>query len=757
MAFGIALSVRSRVRECTPALLNQVLDSHQTARVCAEIEDALEQVKRGEMSREDFETLKAERKKQLAILTPHATFPKGRRHNEDAVPSGLSMYDIDHIADPRGYFRAMIGDRAGELGIVLAHVTPSTEGLRLFFVMPSGMNLEQAQRWMSRQLGDENYDGCVKDLARCSFVVPRDYILYLDEEELFKERSLTPNPSPKGEGSSYQQAQTIPAGVSTPLSLGEGTGERLFKGIPYQDIIAEWFRRTGGEPQTGERNDRLHRLAAHLRYITDNDEAQLLSIMPRYGLSEDEMRGLIHSACQAKFCSMPLVLRKVVAELSDNHSATATDVLASLQPQMPKRLSKLMRLLVSKEPKVYHPTVANAVFPSLAAHFVGVKFPYIDNTLREATFMQCTVAPMSSGKSCVDRVVERIIADIRERDRVNIDRENEWKQQCKTRGSNKEKPRRPEGLCIQVLDTDMTNAAFVQKLVDAQGKYLYTMADEVELFYQLKTNGNKSVGKIFRLAFDNKPYGQVRVGVESVSGSQPLRWNWNASTTIQQGKRFFRNMMADGTLSRINFSTILVERDQPIPVHGTYDTQFDEQLKPYIDRLNAARGVVDCPQARKLVKRMLDENAEVTGLGDDELYERLSYRAVIIAWLKAMTLYVAEGRWSKEIEEFAVWSMRYDMWCKTMLFGEEMRQQMAGEVLADHRGPQNLLCLLPDTFTRDDALRMRLQQGRDDKVTPMLCTWRNRGYVEYNSESQRYNKIGKWASAAIDNNVNNKQ
>lgn len=358
--------------------------------------------------------------------------------------------------------------------------------------------------------------------------------------------------------------------------------------------------------------------------------------------------------------------------------------------------------------------------------------------------MCCTIAPMSSGKSCVDRPVEHILKDIRERDEMNINRENEWKQQCKTRGSNKEKPRRPEGLCIQVMDSDMTNAAFVQKLVDAGGKYLYTIVDEVELFYQLKTSGNKSVGKIFRLAFDNKPYGQVRVGVDSVSGSMPLRWNWNASTTVQQGQQFFRSMKADGTLSRINFTTIKAERGMDIPIHGIYDEQFDADLKPYIDRLNAASGTIDCPQARRLVKRMLKENAEIADLSDDELYERLSFRAVILAWLKAMTLYVAEGQWSKQIEEFAVWSMHYDMWCKMMFFGEEMRQQMQGEIVKMKRGPMNMLSLLPERFTEREALQVRLSNGRDDRVQPMLNTWRSRGYVVMDAATGEYVKAGAW-------------
>ena len=420
---------------------------------------------------------------------------------------------------------------------------------------------------------------------------------------------------------------------------------------------------------------------------------------------------------------------------------TAKQLLGAEPPEMPKRLPKLVKLAISKEPKIYHRTAANAIFPALGAHFDGVKFIYSDGTPREATFMCCTMAPMSSGKSCVDRVAEPLLADIRERDKVNIERENEWKQECKTRGANKEKPKRPEGLCIQVLESDMTNAAFVQKLVDAGGKYLYTIVDEVELFYQLKTNGNKSVGKIFRLAFDNKPYGQVRVGVDSVSGSRELRWNWNASTTIQQGQRFFQNMKADGTLSRINFTTIITERGQAMPIHGNYDDpQFTEALKPYIGRLNAAKGTITCHQADRLIKRMLNDCARIADLADDELYEKLSYRAVVIAWLKAMTLYVAEGKWSKEIENFAVWSLHDDMWCKMQFFGDDMREQMKGEVIRLKPGPRNLLEQLPDVFTTEEAENVRLANGMERKASNMLSMWKKRGYIIHDPTTNHYIK-----------------
>ena len=343
MKFGISNNVRSRVR--------QALDSPLVARVCAEIEDALEAVRRGEMSKDDFETLKAARKKMLPVITPHATFKNGRRLNTDAVPSGLSMYDVDHINDPRAYYDTKVRGREAELGIVLAHVTPSTEGLRLLFVIPrANMALDEAQRWMSARLGDDTYDGAVKDLARCSFLVPREYVLYLDEERLFGNEQLTmdneqladatpchaersiaePKHLTDAAGRSFAEAQDDKEGEvpTAPLLRKGGVSEMCFKGVPYSQIIQQWFRLAGGEPVPGERNDKLHRLASHLRYIADNDEALLLQVMPRYGLSEEEMKGLIHSACSAKWYSMPKMLQQALENEErrmKNEESTAED------------------------------------------------------------------------------------------------------------------------------------------------------------------------------------------------------------------------------------------------------------------------------------------------------------------------------------------------------------------------------------------------------------------------------------------------
>ena len=403
MAFGMALSVRSRVRECTPALFNQVVDSEQTARVCAEIEDALEKVKRGELSREDFETFKAEQKKRLAIFTPHAMFPKGRRVNEDAVPSGLSMYDVDHIGatpSPRDGSLNSLYQRLVEhtlakkaitdegmiaelkrLGICLVHVTPSTEGFRLFFVMPDGMNLEEAQKWMSRQLGDADYDGCVKDLARCSFVVPRDYILYLDEEELFKERKIAVG------GDLKSPIQRI--GIANPDEQGNmnGNDELCFKGIPYSSIISEWWRRNGGEPAEGERNVKLHKLAVNLRAICDNKREVLMAVMPRFGLSETELKSIVDSACKEEPKGVSKVMQQIVREAALSSSPEEDTIDEELQDNSSplgglkgglRSLPIGLRESLVGVPVSMHMPVLCSVLPIAAAYADGVRVEYCD-------------------------------------------------------------------------------------------------------------------------------------------------------------------------------------------------------------------------------------------------------------------------------------------------------------------------------------------------------------------------------------------
>ncbi len=726
---GIAPNFKSNVTTCTLEALYAAMESPQTVEICADIERALQQVKSGEMSREEFETLKRDKKKLLPVLTPHATFSDGQLQNKTAQPSGLSMYDIDHIQNPREYFQSQVGNRCAELGIVVAHITPSLEGLRLIFEMPEGMSLAEAQKWMSQQLDDTDYDGSVKDFARCSFIVPRAYLLYIDEEELCKKREMkAAAPKKKSE---HPECSGTPEGPVQPASI---RNLRIFDlclteaGLSIEDIdqvgIFNWH------------NSLVAILSVGICRLMTEEElcAVLAQRMPNY-FKEQDCRRLVsdfYKDYTRMNAPMSSRLRAIYAESvtgQKDKPLASEQLLGEEPPELPKRLPKSIQLFTSKEPDIYKPAVIMSLFPALGAHLVDVHFPYADHTMHEATFMTCCMAPMSSGKSCIGRVCDPIMADIKARDDENRKREDEWKETCRSMGSNRQKPKRPDDLTIQIMSSDLTNAALVQKLQDAHGHFLYTQVDEVELFSQLKVNGSSGqIGKIFRLAYDCGFYGQERVGIQSVSGRPQMRWNWNASTTIQRGQHFFRSMMADGTLSRISFSTIRTYRGMPMPIHGIYDEKFSNELKPYIDRLNAAKGIIDLPQAQRLIRRLDKEAKDTAWLTDDATYEVASYRAVVSAWLRAMTLYLAEGKWTKSIEELAMWSFKYDMWCKTHFFGQQMNIQMAGEVICQ-RGPQNMLDMLPDDFTKEDARQIRIKQGKPGNPSQMLCMWEKRGYI----------------------------
>ena len=760
MKFGISNNVKSRVvRECTPELFHQAMRSELVAEVCAEIADGLERLRRGELTKEEYDTLKAGLKKRLPIFTPHATFRNGRRLNADAIPSGLSMYDVDHINDPRGYWeqkRQELEARGVMRYVVLAHITPSTEGLRLFFIIPAGMDLAEAQRWMSQQMGDGNYDVSVKDYARSSFVVPEGYVLYLDEERLFGNEESLKNEERKMKNEEW------PADGENSSFGGEAdilhSSLPKFKGIPYSEIIGQWFKLAGGEPVQGERNDKLHRLASHLRYIVDNDEALLLQVMPRYGLSEEEMKGLIHSACSAKWYAMPKMMRQALnngegkmekGELSASNEETNSQ-LSILNSPLPKRLPALIKLLVSRTPDVYKAAVAHAVFPSLGAHLHKVRFRYIDNVEHEATLMNVLMAGTGAGKDCISEPINRIMADIRRRDEDNLRREREWKNEVTSKGANKDKRQRPEGLIIQEIDADMTNPAFVMRMAEADGHFLYTKLNEIDQFDALKGTGRAGQQfQIMCLAFDpGNRYGQTRVGAQSVTEKVTIRFNWNAATTIQKGRRYFSKVLTDGPISRINFCTI-PEREigADMPVYGTYDAAFDEELRPYIENLVKAQGLIDCPQAYRLAQKLKEECADFARLSQSRVYENLSFRANVIAWLKACVLYVANGcQWDKTFEDFIRWSLQYDLACKMEFFGSAIEEAQAANP-NKQKGPRNLLELLPDNFSYREAVEVRLQAGMDEKGTQnMLNQWGYRNYIaritNYNYSKLKFKKDG---------------
>ena len=739
MSFGIANNIRSEVRECTPDLLNQALDSPQVARTCAEIEDALEKSRKGEITQDEYETLKGQLKKKLPIITFHATFQNGRRKNDEAILSGLSIYDLDHIPNPREKW-AEIEAHKEELGILLAHISPSLEGLRLVFIMPQGMDLAQAQAWMAQQLGDAQYDSCVKDYARCSFVVPREYVLWMDVDALFAPRSNTESHgvlnNPADDNINNEKKNNS---VELRVLSGEKSYPQTYEDIPYESIVETLEEQMGGQPEHGSRNNFIFSMACHLRYICNDDPDWIAQVLPTYGEAKEKWMASIRSACarnQTK--TIPRIMKRTLTICKERIQAEDADTQdddPNQPPKMPQRLPPLIKLLVSKTPKIYRPAVAHAVFPALGAHLWRTSFRYIDNVEHEATLMNVLMAGTGAGKNCITEPINRILKDIRARDKENMMREKEWNNEMQTRGANKDKRQRPEGLVIQEMDPDTTNAAFVRRLNEAEERFLYARMNEIEQFEALRTNGNRyAYFQIMCLAFDpGNVYGQTRVGTGSVCERACIRFNWNASTTLHKGKAFFRRVLTDGPISRINFCTI---PEQPIgsdmPVYGTYDANFDEELRPYIERLNKARGLIECKGAKILAKKMMQENAEFARLSQSRVYENLSFRANVIAYLKAMVLYVAHGEvWDKVMEEFVRWSLQYDMWCKMHFFGEEIEAADGPPKTAKKKGPQNLLELLPDTFTREEAHQMRLRQGiKSGSVGLMLASWKKRGYIE---------------------------
>ena len=411
-------------------------------------------------------------------------------------------------------------------------------------------------------------------------------------------------------------------------------------------------------------------------------------------------------------------------------------------PPMPGKLPKLVELLISKTPEIYQPAVAHAIFPPLATHLWNTRFRYIDNVEHEATLMTCLLAGTGAGKSCVQMPISMIMEDIRKRDQENLKREKEWKEEMMRKGANKDKRKRPDNLIIQEIDADMTNPAFVMRTAEAKGHFLYTSLNEIDQFDALKGIGNQHF-RIMCLAFDpGNQYGQTRVGTQSVTERVTVRFNWNASTTIQKGQRYFSKVLTDGPLSRINFCTIPQrEIGDKIPVYGTYDDQFRKELKPYIENLCMATGLIDCPEAYRLAEILSEENADFSQVTQNRIYENFTFRANVIAYLKACVLYVANGcRWEPEIENFIRWSERYDLWCKMRFFEEDIQKANNVGEHSNKRGPSNLLQSLPDTFTEQQVVEARAALGLSEEGTAhLLSTWVYRKYVKRGSENYHSN------------------
>ena len=545
--------------------------------------------------------------------------------------------------------------------------------------------------------------------------------------------------------SSTTLANPMPVKFPTHYTLSGQDGSIEIPYLPMGEcctsIVRELERQMGGAPEPGMRSNFIFCMACHLRHVCDDNAEWIAGIMPTYGQEHDKWLGDIRQACNRnQKPEMSRIMQKTLEACKMDMLVEMGAQECSMPPAMPKRLPPLIKLLTSRTPDIYKPAVAHAVFPALASYLWRTRFRYVDNTLHEATLMNVLMAPTGAGKSCISEPINRILKNMRERDRENLRREKEWKQLVQAKGANKDKPQRPEGLVIQEIDPDMTNAAFVQRLADAEERFLYTKMNEIDQFDALKTSSrSKAQFQIMCLAFDHgNTYGQTRVGCGSVSERVSIRFNWNASTTIQKGRKYFNQVLTDGPVSRINFCTI-PEREigADMPVFGTYDAEFDEQLRPYIERLEKARGLVTCPKAEALSKRLIEGCADFAVLSGSRSYENLSFRANVIAYLKAMVLYIAGGeKWDKTLEDFITWSLHYDLWCKMNFFANDMDEAEIAMRRQGHRGPQNMLDLLPDEFTREEVHLLRQSQGiTTGSTSKMLSNWKHRGYITLFSNS----------------------
>ena len=526
--------------------------------------------------------------------------------------------------------------------------------------------------------------------------------------------------------------------------------EQTYDGVPYEEIVKSLVDLMGGAPAHGNRNNFIYREACLLRYICNSEAAWIKQVIEIFGEDETKALASVESACKvAQSSEMPQLVKQAVELARKNHLAKqATEkagIYAEVPPQLPAKLPKLIKLLTSKVPDDFKAPVAMAVFPPLAAHLKGVNFRYIDNQVHEAAMMNLLVAPMSSGKSAVNGPIDSIIEDLVQMDKVNRQKEQEWKDEVNTMGDNKKKPVRPEDICIRIVSPDLTRAAYIQRLDDAQkagDAYLYCKMDEVDM---LKKFNDPS--QLIRLCWDNSEDGQERVGTKSVTARVKTRFNWNASSTIAVTQKFFSvREVADGAVSRLSLATIFLPEFAPCPVVGNYDAQFKSQLAPYIHQLNATSGFKECRKARQLIERLGSELMELAQLAYNKPYAEFAKRGLANGFRRAMVLYLANGeKWEKAIEDFIVWSVKYDLWCKMRFFGNQMQEAIDADNRSIYHasGVSNLLLFVHDTFDKAEIQEVCMVHGTKTKLAVLLCTWKKRGFIVKN-EDGTFSKTAKF-------------
>ena len=729
-------------------------------------------------------------KSELPFFCPHyGMFKNNVRRQENALPESFLFQTIIDVDDKEYVEKAI--EKARELncssgiwnGSLLHLCYSARKKLHIGIRMPVGMTIEETQKAYCEALGVPYDESCITP-ERMIFLTDKDSEIYrskmwcavMPESEIqarrkaFLDRGLTVDGRGDAKVNSLQftvNGNSNDNVQNNRLSGNHGTGE-LGEASEKNLIAFDLFVQSAGLEgmaidTVGSRHSSLLAImsAGASRVMSEEELMKVVRTkMPSY-YQEPDCHQLIHDfyakyADSCKPMSRDVIRVNALAEQkanevkseerrvkNSNADGNYTVQSSNLQvqssdedypepPAMPEKLPKLVELLISRTPEIYKPAVAHAIFPPLATHLWQTSFRYIDNVVHEATLSTCLLAGTGAGKSSVDKPIRYIMEDIRKRDAENLKREKEWKEEVTRKGANKDKRKRPDNLVIQEIDADMTSPAFVMRTAEAQGRFLYTSLNELDQFDALRGSGNQQF-RIMCLAFDPfNLFGQQRVGVQSVTERVTIRFNWNASTTIQKGQRYFSKVLTDGPISRINFCTI-PEREigDEMPVYGDYDDAYREALKPYIENLNNARGLIDCPEAFQLALKLKDENAEFSRLSQDRVYENLSFRANVIAYLKACVLYVANGcKWEPEIDEFIRWSERYDLYCKMRFFGDAIKRANDTGEKSSKRGPSNMLMQLPDEFTYQQVIDLRVANGMSQKGTSkMLGNWKDRHYI----------------------------
>ena len=728
-------------------------------------------------------------KRQLPIRAIHySKFRNNHRSSEDAVPESflfqttIDVDDVDYVDAALEKARELNCSNTIWKGKLLHLEYSARKKLHIDIRMPMGMTIEETQKAYCEAAGILYDKSCITP-ERIIFITDKDSEIYRSKEwygvlpdeeiqarrEAFLKRGLTIDGKGTPSGAAIQPAQPGNSHRAADDYISHTGGSQKAGGLAAQEaesaseknlIAFDLFQESAGLKgmnidTIGSRHSSLLAImsAGASRVMSEEDLMKVVARrMPSY-YQENDCHQLIHDfyakyGDSSKPFSRDVIRINATAEKQAsgaNHTAQVS--MSRVQgskdeypapPPMPKKLPKLVELLVSKTPEIYQPAVAHAIFPPLATHLWNTRFRYIDNVEHEATLMTCLLAGTGAGKSCVQMPISMIMEDIRKRDQENLKREKEWKEEMMRKGANKDKRKRSDNLIIQEIDADMTNPAFVMRTAEAKGHFLYTSLNEIDQFDALKGIGNQHF-RIMCLAFDpGNQYGQTRVGTQSVTERVTVRFNWNASTTIQKGQRYFSKVLTDGPLSRINFCTIPQrEIGDKIPVYGTYDDQFRKELKPYIENLCMATGLIDCPEAYRLAEILSEENADFSQVTQNRIYENFTFRANVIAYLKACVLYVANGcRWEPEIEDFIRWSERYDLWCKMRFFEEDIQKANNVGEHSNKRGPSNLLQSLPDTFTEQQVVEARAALGLSEEGTAhLLSTWVYRKYVKRGSDN----------------------